>query len=241
MIPFNIKKWLNKESLPQRIILSGKSSFSSAISVAAHLQDVSEDTILKQIHPDTKVLSDDGSSIKIGNDQNEPDSIRGIIKWCHQSASSSYRIVILENLERASLSAPQALLKLIEEPHPQVQFLFTTKNHHRLLDTILSRMTVVRTPNIVESSFEDNSVDSFISSDNLLDKYQIIDDLVKISKDLKSKSNIHEFLEKIIMSIRNSRLKRIHLELVLDSYNAILHNANPKLVMERLAFKLTNR
>ena len=64
---------------------------------------------------------------------------------------------------------------------------------------------------------------------------------MKISKDLKSKSNIHEFLEKIIMSIRNSRLKRIHLELVLDSYNAILHNANPKLVMERLAFKLTNR
>ena len=103
--------------------------------------------------------------------------------------TSPHRIIILENLERASHQAPQALLKLIEEPPPHSIFIFTTKNHHQLLDTILSRMTVIRIPHEKQDFEISDEIQNFLAGKNTIEKFQLITNK-KIQRRKRQNSNI---------------------------------------------------
>ena len=156
MLNPKLQKWIeaDKEALPRRILLSGPGGLAQALELATQLQSTSEEKITSGIHTDTIVFKDQGKSFKIAysdtaqkDGQGEHENARGLIKWMHRTPEEGiYRIAILENLERLSRESPHALLKLIEEPPKDAFLILTTRNHHQILETILSRVTVVRLP-----------------------------------------------------------------------------------------------
>lgn len=248
-----INKWLASDVFPQRVLISGGSdAIEIAIETASQLQGTNREKLEKGIHLDTMIFRDKGKSFKIDwsdaakkDDQGEYENVRGMIKWAHQKPSEGrYRIIVLENFERVSRDAPHAMLKLIEEPPTNVVFLFTTKNHHQLLDTIISRMTVIRLPR-ENGDFEiSEEIQSFFDSKSLIGKFQIIDALDKESKAGKNKkidrTAFFEFLENCILHARFFEQYQKYLPILFETYQAISKNQNTRLTLERLAVKITN-
>ncbi len=84
-------------------------------------------------HPDVRILDSDDQALKI-------DDIRNLQRELSLSPNEGqYRVVILCNFERATLSAANALLKTLEEPASQVVLVLTATDPGALLPTIVSR------------------------------------------------------------------------------------------------------
>lgn len=84
-------------------------------------------------HPDLEVIRTEGLSLKI-------DEVREIIaraSW--EPASSRYRVVVIEDAERLTESAANALLKAIEEPGVRTIWLLCAPTVDDVLPTIRSR------------------------------------------------------------------------------------------------------
>ncbi len=72
---------------------------------------------------------------------NSVDDIRAIIERAQtKSLDSEYRIIILDESHMLSISAQNALLKILEEPPEKVIFILCTTNPEKLAPTILSRV-----------------------------------------------------------------------------------------------------
>ncbi len=67
-------------------------------------------------------------------------TIRNITYLAHLSSGDSRKIVILENAERMHEGSRNALLKVLEEPPPQLHFLLLTTNQAAIPATIRSRV-----------------------------------------------------------------------------------------------------
>ena len=84
-------------------------------------------------HPDVRIIDDDAQALKI-------DRVRDLQ---HELALSpvegQYRVAVLANFERATISAANALLKTLEEPASQVVLILTAPDPGSLLPTIVSR------------------------------------------------------------------------------------------------------
>ncbi len=88
-------------------------------------------------HPDVRIWDDHDEAIKI-------EAIRGLQKELALSPyEGQYRVVLLCNFERATISAANALLKTLEEPASQVVIILTAADSGGLLPTIVSRCQVV--------------------------------------------------------------------------------------------------
>ncbi|MCF7830639.1 hypothetical protein K9M41_01405 [Candidatus Gracilibacteria bacterium] len=252
MIPPKIQKWLQAEVFPQRVLLSGgNNAVGIALEIASSLQQTNREKIERGIHSDTLVFRDIGKSFKIDwsdtakkDGQGEYENVRGMVRWAYQKPNEGkYRIVILENFERVSNVAPHALLKLIEEPPVNAIFLFTTRNHHQLLDTIISRMTVVRLPHEEEDFVIRDEIQEFLEGKNLIKKFQTIETLNKSSRDNTDKkidrTVFFDFLEDTICHARFFERHHSHLDLLFETHSAITQNINPRFALERLAVKIT--
>ena len=252
MIPETLRSAIARHNFPQRVLFSGGTdSVGTALEVASQLQNVPREVLEKGIHLDTLVFTDQGKSFKIDfseeakkDGQSEYENARGLIKWCHQKpVEGLYRIVILEHLERLTRESPHTLLKLIEEPPRQVIFLFTTDNHYQMLETILSRMTVVRLPK-EDVLFQKNpEIQQFFDSPDLIWKFQKIEVLDKMAKENKGtkmdRSCFFLFLENLLDHSRHIPAYQKYLELLFETYLAVDQNVNPRLSLERVAVKMT--
>lgn len=89
--------------------------------------------IEKGYHPDTIEMADAGTSIKI-------EGVRDVLARLYMTTQSPYKILLMQNIERMTLEAANALLKTLEEPPGQVKFLLTTGNIKMVPATILSRV-----------------------------------------------------------------------------------------------------
>lgn len=84
-------------------------------------------------HPDVRIFDHDDQALKI-------DDIRSLQRELSLSPNEGrYRIVVLANFERATLSAANALLKTLEEPASQAVLVLTATDPGALLPTIVSR------------------------------------------------------------------------------------------------------
>lgn len=236
-----IEKWLSKDFFPQRVLLSGNGNLiSTAIEIAAKIQKSSVSSIESGICADTLIFRDEGISFKMGDKNNPPkESVRGLIKWISQKPIMPYRIIVLENFERLSREAPHAILKILEEPPPQAIFLFTTQNHHRIMATILSRMTVVREPSFFEDFEISDEIKMFFQGKNLIWKFKKIEKLIEKSKKEKDRSLIHTFVNDLIIHARFFESYQKHLELLLETQKNLSGNINAKLCLEKIALKMT--
>jgi DNA polymerase-3 subunit delta' len=84
-------------------------------------------------HPDVRIFDSDEQALKI-------DDIRTLQRELSLSPNEGrYRVVVLCNFERATLSAANALLKTLEEPASSVILMLTATDPAALLPTIVSR------------------------------------------------------------------------------------------------------
>ena len=99
-------------------------------------------TAIKGVHADVELIKTEGLSIKI-------DEVRELITRASWSPSvGSYRVVVIEDADRLTESAANALLKAIEEPGLRTVWLLCAPSASDVLPTIRSRTRslVLRTP-----------------------------------------------------------------------------------------------
>ena len=99
-------------------------------------------TAIKGVHADVELIKTEGLSIKI-------DEVRELITRASWSPSvGSYRVVVIEDADRLTESAANALLKAIEEPGLRTAWLLCAPSATDVLPTIRSRTRslVLRTP-----------------------------------------------------------------------------------------------
>ena len=65
--------------------------------------------------------------------------VKGIIEKAQYTASSNYKVIILDEVHMFSQGAWNALLKIIEEPPKNVVFIMCTTEEHKVPKTIISR------------------------------------------------------------------------------------------------------
>ena len=102
-------------------------------------------TVKNGTHADVEVMSTDGLSIKI-------DEVRELVLRAAWAPSvSSYRVVVMEDADRLTESAANALLKAVEEPNQQTVWLLCAPSTTDVLPTIRSRTRslILRTPSTV--------------------------------------------------------------------------------------------
>lgn len=64
---------------------------------------------------------------------------REIREWMAKTSAGEYKVLILENIERMTISAANAFLKYFEEPFPKTLIIATTRNKSEIMDTVISR------------------------------------------------------------------------------------------------------
>ena len=242
MIPLKIEKWLSSSVFPQRVMLSGMGdNIAIALEIAARLQGVDQEMISKGLHADTTIFRDKGKSFKIDfseaakrDEQGEFENVRGLIRWAHQKPTANHRIAILENFERISRDAPHALLKLIEEPPAKTIFLFTTQNHHQILQTILSRVTVVplatpETPIVSEKAHE------FLAQKTRAAQFSWIEAFIKHTREDHNRAAAVTLIENLMQQDRMQAGK--NLNTLWETHQALKANVNQRFALERMALK----
>lgn len=91
-------------------------------------------------HPDVIVIRPEGLDIKV-------DQIRELhYKAAYKSVDGNGQIFIVVGADKMNLQASNALLKFLEEPKPDVTILLLGQSRDSLIETIRSRVQVVRLP-----------------------------------------------------------------------------------------------
>ncbi len=157
-----LSRQLAADRVPQALLLTGptgvgKSTLARFFAQSANCQSADKPCgtcsscrkIISGNHPDVRILDDDGETIKI-------DQIRELQRELSLSPHEGrYRLTLLCNFERATLSAANALLKTLEEPAPQVILILTAADPGALLSTIVSRCQAIGLrPLPTEETFE---------------------------------------------------------------------------------------
>ena len=236
-------KLFEKNSLPNKIILSGDKGSGKA-TMAYHLinhvlsygEEFSYDKKKFTINDKNKSFklilnksSPNFTLIDISENKRNIDinQIRTLITNLNKSSfNDKPRFVLIDNIEYLNVSAINALLKIIEEPNPNIYFILI-HNNKKILSTLLSRCLNFK----ISLSHEDSiNISNFITNKNIINEinYELINyyftpgnfyDLIKISNDfeinLKS-NNLKDFLKLLID--KNSYKKTIFVNNLLYSY-----------------------
>jgi len=236
-------KLFENNNLPNKIILSGDKGSGKA-TMAYHLINY----VLsygEEFSYDKKkfIINDKNKSFKLILNKSSPNftlidisenkrnidinQIRTLITNLNKSSfNDKPRFVLIDNIEYLNVSAINALLKIIEEPNPNIYFILI-HNNKKILSTLLSRCLNFK----ISLSHEDSiNISNFITNKNIINEinYELINyyftpgnfyDLIKISNDfeinLKS-NNLKDFLKLLID--KNSYKKTIFVNNLLYSY-----------------------
>lgn len=125
------------DRVPHALIIQGPKGWGQEI-LASHLalsflQDDTEGDARLVAHPDLRWIEPDGATLKI-------DQIRKVCEFLFQKALvGTVKIAVINQAERMSINAANALLKTLEEPGDGSYTLLVTHAPQRLPATVLSR------------------------------------------------------------------------------------------------------
>ena len=131
----------------------------------------------------------------IRRDELKIEDVREIEKLAYISEKNKKLIIIAA--EKFNVFAQNALLKLIEEPPKNVDFLIVTKSKHSLLDTILSRVALERRIFEENEEFELKPITNEYILE-LLTSGMEKDDIKKLLKSVVKNKNLSEETLKIL-------------------------------------------
>lgn len=108
------------------------------------------------------------------------------------------RLVIIKQIEKATLEASNALLKILEEPPPTTFFILTTSNTNKIIPTILSRCQIINEINSTDMMKEKTAekIGLFLKSLITLSSAERMNFW---PKSIKSKDDAKPFLNNIII------------------------------------------
>lgn len=129
-----LKIYLQSGALPQTLLFIGPDGIGKkqfALHLAAKLLNVSS----LENHPDFHLLAPEGKGGVYAID-----TVRHLIDKEHSAPFlASRKVFVLDSAERMQPASANALLKTLEEPSPDTQFILITSSPQDLLPTILSR------------------------------------------------------------------------------------------------------
>lgn len=139
-----IMKWVNEKEIPN-ILLSGK-------------QGCGKSTCWKIL---VNEMDLDPNDVKIINAsiQNKIDDIRELYDWVKRSSFSSFKVVILEEMNRFRDDAAKALLDLTETYSDTVRFIGTTNYTESIIPPLLSRFQHIHFDEMNEDAIVEHIAD----------------------------------------------------------------------------------
>jgi len=166
--------------------------------------------------------------------------IRDLIRQTSFSRTSSEKIAyVLCGMEKASLPAQNALLKLLEEPPVNILIILVATQGHQLLPTISSRCKEISLNKNIESDFEleDHLKETleFCLSPQKKSYHQLIDLAEIWKKDEQKEKNITLVMERLLTKSPKMIFALDKLREALDSWKK---NGNVKLVTEHCFFEI---
>ena len=140
----------NNNCLPNKIILSGrkglgKSSFAKCFIdhvISNKKNDKSNNPLKLNSANLNKYLYQNFFHIDLQNNKKiiEIDQIRDlIVRSQKKSMNNLPRFILIDNIEKLNINASNALLKILEEPYPDMYFILIHDIKNKILDTIKSR------------------------------------------------------------------------------------------------------
>ncbi len=112
--------------------------------------------------------------------------IRNMEEWAHIKSEEGKKTVIIENAERMALGVRNALLKILEEPPADCQFILLTSNRNAIMQTILSRVRTysfisrskIQQKDVINRVFHNETFDGSIN-DFLLSYLEVSPEIIK--------------------------------------------------------------
>ena len=247
-------------NLPNKILFSGEKGIGKC-TLAYHLinyilssnEDFSYDLDNLKIIPDNK-------SFKLVQNKSNPNfilvdiqeekknidisQIRNLILTLNKSSfNTKPRFVLIDNIELLNINAVNALLKILEEPNDNINFILIN-NNKRILPTLKSRCLNFKIRLTSKQSIEiankilDNNYNEFLNED-LVNNYStpgeilnLIDFANKNDIDL-IETNLKDFIKKIIMEKlykKNNSIKNLIYSLMEFYFRKNVSVANIKLI-----------
>lgn len=201
-----------------------------------------------EIHPPDLHLLDGTITSSIGIEE-----VRELIRklqYHPYEAPIQIGLIIMANM--LTEPAQNSLLKTLEEPTPQTQFILTTPHEKFLLPTILSRSKIQYVSERIavktQASDSKTAIDLFLKKD-LVDKFLAIENLVNCEKE--EPGSVHEFLADLVIHYRQElvnatrqqddpsrRILAEHIRRINRAVHFISRNANKRLTLENLILQL---
>ncbi|MBI4880088.1 MAG: AAA family ATPase [Planctomycetes bacterium] len=160
-----LKRGLRSLRLPHALLLCGKAGVGKRLVAdalaAAKLCDAAADeacgacpscrAFAHGAHPDCEVVTREAGRRDIGIGQ-----VRALLETLHRKAERSRgRAVIVDESERLTAEAQNALLKTLEEPPPGALLVLVTAVAERLLPTVRSRCALYRFGPLTDAEMEE--------------------------------------------------------------------------------------
>lgn len=139
---------IRRERFPSSVILSGAEGIGKKMVASALAQEINctqspacgECELCLKITQNTDVFL---QIVDLQNDKIKIEAIRDILQFSSLKSWVKHRFVIINQIEKITIQAANALLKSLEEPPPGLHFILITSNLSQVLPTLRSRCQVV--------------------------------------------------------------------------------------------------
>lgn len=125
-----LQRWITSDLLESSVLVTGSG-------VTQAVGEIVGGSVVPLSDIEVVEFDDEGKTISI-------ESLRKLFASIGTTSHVGKRLVVLRGVERLSLPASHALLKTLEEPSKTNRLLLVTDFPNRLLETILSRVQVLR-------------------------------------------------------------------------------------------------
>ncbi len=163
--------------------------------------------------------------------------VKNFVENANKSTPYKVQIFFIQNITNMTLQASNSLLKFFEEPGKQNIIFLSAKSESGILDTILSRVQTVN------FSWKQKDKTDFFYQD-LIKNYVENNDseiLTYFFKAKLEKQNFIDFLENLIIFIKNNLIFVEFLDEILQDINAInQNNVNAKYIVDKWILKIWN-
>lgn len=195
----------------------------------------------KQFHPDITKIEAEKNSIGI-------DLIRNLKRQiAYKPFESDHKIIIIEEAEKLTIEAQNALLKTLEEPPNATILILTTKNYDLLLPTIISRCQLIFLGSQTENGQDFEKALEIVDL-NIYERFKLADEASEEAREWLLREalfwrqlwllklgigKINSKIEKKLIPLSENSIHKF-LKNIQTTNNLIRQNVNPKLALEVL-------
>ena len=159
---FTIARWFAEEVLSIGVEEGEKERIVTLVRKNAHPDLLTLDQLwIEDLCTDWNVIAKSSSApqqhrakAKVKTDVIGIDDIRALQERLYQTPQGSRSICLIRSIERLHITAANALLKILEEPPPNVLFCFTTELLSAIPETVVSRMRLLHFSGVLREELE---------------------------------------------------------------------------------------